>query len=251
MKPSWQEARFPQKAEIHLRGTKVCASSHWSGAEGMRFRKNGAVLVPMPREAMQPELEPHRGFIRMMDGPVWASRSAFQEPVHAEVLHSVFFTAWAPCVWEPFARVKIMHDPIFSRLFTSWRVEIPGRERKEKKKKKALGLFRLHKLLPEASKCCKKRTQIFRFKFNQIPGHLDLFKCQQPPSFLSYFRLPYIISKCFLFHRNSKSILGAPRAQKKEMKTFPSCPMNQLVKPQPSHWAPKWKLLPWFMENQN
>lgn len=148
MKPSWQEARFPQKAEIHLRGTKVCTSSYWSGAEGMRFRINGAVLVPMPREAMQPELEPHRGVIRKMDGPVWASRSAFQEPVHAEVLHSVFFTAWAPCVWEPFARVKIMHDPIFSRLFTSWRVEIPSTERKKEKKKKSSWIISAPQIAP-------------------------------------------------------------------------------------------------------
>jgi len=125
-----------------------------------------------------------------------------------------------------------MHDPIFSRLFTSWRVEIPGGRwgGVNKKKKKALGLLQLHKLLPEASKCCKKHTQIFRFKFNQILGHLDLFKCQQPRSFPSYFRLPYI-SKCVLFHRNSKSNLGAPRAQKSN-KNVPCLPHE------PAHYTP-------------
>lgn len=113
-----------------------------------------------------------------------------------------------------------MHDPIFSRLLASWRVEIPGRG-----KKKTFGLFQLHKLLPEASKCCKKHTQIFRFQFNQIPGHLDLFKCQQPARFPSYFRFPYI-SKCFLFCRSSKSNLGAHRVQKSQVKT-PPCPPRE------------------------
>lgn len=99
-------------------------------------------------------------------------------------------------------------------------------------KKKTFGLFQLHKLLPEASKCCKNHTQIFRFLFNQIPGHLDLFKCQQPARFPNYFRFPYI-SKCSLFHRNSKSNLGAHRVQKSQVKTLPARPVNQLIMLQP------------------
>lgn len=248
MKPSCQEARFSQKSEIQLKGTKVRASSHSSNAERVMFGKSGVVFLPRHLEVMWSQLGPHQGFIRETNGPVSAPQLAFQEPVHTVGLHCAFFTAWAPCVWELFARVKIMHDPIFSRLFTSWRVETPGREKK--KKKKPLRLFQLHKLFPEASKCCKKYTQIFRFKFNQIPGHLDLFKCQQPPSFPSYFRLPYI-SKCFLFHRNSKSNLGAHRAWKSQIKTFPACPTNQLITLQPSHSSPKWKRLQWFIENQS
>lgn len=95
-------------------------------------------------------------------------------------------------------------------------------------------MFQLCKLLPEASNCCRKHTQIFRFKFNQIPGRWDLFKCQQPPSLPAYFRLLYI-SKCFLFHRNSKSNLGAHMAQKSQIKMFPACPTNQLIKPCSPH----------------
>lgn len=112
-----------------------------------------------------------------------------------------------------------------------------GNASEEKKKKKGLGLFQLHKLLPEASNC-KKHTQIFRFKFNQIPGHWDLLKCQQPPSFPGYFRLLYI-SKCFLFHRNSESNLGAHGAQKSQIKMLPACPVNQLI----TLCSPRWKRL--------
>lgn len=104
-----------------------------------------------------------------------------------------------------------MHDPIFSRLFhfpKGGNTRQGKKERKKEKKRKALGLFQLHKLLPEASKCCKKHTQTFRFEFNQTPGHLDLFKCQQPPS--SVISGSLTSANVFLFHRNSKSNLGAP-----------------------------------------
>lgn len=133
MKPSCQEARFSQKSEIQLKGTKVRASSHSSNAERVMFGKSGVMFLPRHLQVMWSQLRPHQGFIRETNGPVSAPQLAFQEPVHTVGLHCAFFTAWAPCVWELFARVKIMHDPIFSRLFTSWRVEIPGGEKKKKK----------------------------------------------------------------------------------------------------------------------
>lgn len=122
----------------------------------------------------------HGGFIHRMNGPLSAPWWAFQELGHTQGLLCTFFIACALCIWELFAMAKILQDPVFSRLCTSCRVEILGRKRK----KKSLGLFQLCKLLPEASNCCKKYTQIFRLKFNQIPRHWDLFKCQQPEACL-------------------------------------------------------------------
>lgn len=104
-----------------------------------------------------------------------------------------------------------------------------GKERKGKKKRKrkALGLFQLHKLLPEASKCCKKHTQTFRFEFNQISGHLDLFKCQQPPR--SVISGSLTSANVFLFRRNSKSNLGAPDPERMEGKrSLPAPPTSSL-----------------------
>lgn len=100
-------------------------------------------------------------------------------------------------------------------------------------KKKNLGLFQLHKLLPEASKCCKKHIQIFRFKFNQIPGHLDLFECQHPPSFPSCFRLLYI-SECFLFSvsAETQSQTWGLQGLKESNKIVPCLPRA------PAHYTP-------------
>lgn len=39
-------------------------------------------------------------------------------------------TARAPRVWEPFASVEIMHDPVFPRLFASWRGKYQAGEKK-------------------------------------------------------------------------------------------------------------------------
>lgn len=66
----------------------------------------------------------------------------------------------------------------------------------------------------------------------------DLFKCQQPPSLPAYCRV-FFISKCFLFHRKSKSNLGGQRAQKSKIKMFLACPMNQLT----TLCSPQWKQL--------
>lgn len=106
-----------------------------------------------------------------------------------------------------------------------------GKKHKRKKKEKNLGLFQLHKLLPEASECCKKHTQIFRFKFNQVPGQLDLFECQRPPSFPRYFRLLYISTR-FVFCRHSPSNLGpAGAAGVRRRRSCP--PRHQLLALQP------------------
>jgi len=59
MKPSCQEARLPQKSEIQCKGTKVCASSHSSNAERVRFGKNGVVCLPRYLEVMGPQLGAH------------------------------------------------------------------------------------------------------------------------------------------------------------------------------------------------
>lgn len=126
-KPSCQEARFAQKSEIHLGGTKVC----WCLFPPEPRAQQPCVAAKVPRGDAVSAGTPQRFYLCDCIQP-----EPYGQHLRSQCLCSLFFTAWAQCAWEPFARVKIMHDPIFPRLFTSWRVEIPGRERKEGKKKK-------------------------------------------------------------------------------------------------------------------
>lgn len=56
MKPSCQEARFPQKSEIQLKGTKVRASSNSSNAERVMFGKSGVTFLPRHLEVTWSQL---------------------------------------------------------------------------------------------------------------------------------------------------------------------------------------------------
>lgn len=176
-------------------------------------------------------------FIHGMNGPVSAPWLAFQELGHTQGLLCAFFTACALCIWELFVRAKILQDPVFSRLCTSWRVEIPGRRRKKNRIKKVLDCF-------SSANCSLRQVIVVKSIHKYSDSSLikyqawDLFKCQQPPSLPAYCRVLFI-TKCFLFHRKSKSNLGGQRAQKSNIKMFLACPMNQLT----TLCSPQWKEL--------
>lgn len=116
-----------------------------------------------------------------------------------------------------------------------------GNTRQEKKKKN-----RMKKVLDcfSSANCSLRQVIVVKSIHKYSDSSLikyqawDLFKCQQPPSLPAYCRV-FFISKCFLFHRKSKSNLGGQRAQKSKIKMFLACPMNQLT----TLCSPQWKQL--------